>query len=116
MTRVGQNRSMPAAQLPVDHACLIVHGTDSPGIVAAVSALITRQGANIVQFDQYSDNPASGAYFQRVVFHRPGLREAMPAIEADLDQTLGISGESITPLRSIKKSGTMPFTSSVTKT
>ena len=80
---------MPPAQLPVDHACLIVHGTDSPGIVAAVSALITRQGANIVQFDQYSDNPAGGAYFQRVVFHRPGLREALPAIEDDLATTLG---------------------------
>ena len=80
---------MPTAQLPLDHACLIVHGTDSPGIVAAVSALITRQGANIVQFDQYSDNPAGGAYFQRVVFHRPGLREALPAIENDLATTLG---------------------------
>ena len=28
-------------QLPADHACLIVHGSDKPGIVAAVSAMIT---------------------------------------------------------------------------
>lgn len=80
---------MPSLHLPADHACLIVHGKDTPGIVAAVSALITRNGANIVQFDQYSDNPEGGAYFQRVVFHRPGLSAALPEIEADLERTLG---------------------------
>ena len=30
----------PAPQLHPDHACLIVHGKDSPGIIAAVSAMI----------------------------------------------------------------------------
>ncbi len=84
---------MPSLHLPADHACLIVHGKDTPGIVAAVSALITRNGANIVQFDQYSDNPAGGAYFQRVVFHRPGLAAALPEIEADLGRTLGAGFE-----------------------
>jgi formyltetrahydrofolate deformylase len=72
-----------------DHACLIVHGSDRPGIVAAVSALITRNAANIVAFDQYSDDPVGGAYFQRVVFHREDLASALPAIEADLARTLG---------------------------
>ncbi|WP_297951581.1 formyltetrahydrofolate deformylase [uncultured Microbacterium sp.] len=71
-----------------DHACLIVHGADQPGIVAAVSALITRNGGNIVAFDQYSDDPTGGAYFQRVVFHRPGFAAARAAIEADLAATL----------------------------
>jgi len=71
-----------------DHACLIVHGSDRPGIVAAVSALITRNHGNIVAFDQYSDDPVGGAYFQRVVFHRPDLAGALPAIEADLTRTL----------------------------
>jgi formyltetrahydrofolate deformylase len=82
---------MPAhsAQLLPDHACLIVHGSDRPGIVAAVSALITRNAANIVAFDQYSDDPVGGAYFQRVVFHRADLASALPAIEADLARTLG---------------------------
>lgn len=84
---------MPTAPLPLDHACLIVHGKDTPGIVAAVSALITRHGANIVQFDQYSDNPEGGAYFQRVVFHRPALAEALPAVRTDLDSTLGVGFE-----------------------
>ncbi|MEV8273415.1 formyltetrahydrofolate deformylase [Microbacterium sp. NPDC077184] len=81
-----------AAHLPhlaPDHACLIVHGTDRPGIVAAVSALITRHDGNIVAFDQYSDDPVGGDYFQRVVFHRTNLTAALPEIEADLARTLG---------------------------
>jgi formyltetrahydrofolate deformylase len=79
---------LPEAAL-TDHACLIVHGEDRPGIVAAVSALITRHKGNITSFDQYSDDPRGGAYFQRVVFHRPGLSGALPEIEADLERTLG---------------------------
>lgn len=75
-----------------DHACLIVHGPDHPGIVAAVTALITRNTGNIVQLDQYSDNPEGGEFFQRVVFHRPDLAAAMPEIEADLDATVGALG------------------------
>jgi formyltetrahydrofolate deformylase len=72
-----------------DHACLIVHGPDQPGLVAAVTSLITRNKANIVTLDQYSDNPEGGAFFQRVVFHRPDLSAAIPEIEADLAATLG---------------------------
>ena len=71
-----------------DHACLIVHGPDQPGIVAAVTALVTRVGGNIVTLDQYSDNPEGGEFFQRVVFHRPDLQAALPDIEADLERTL----------------------------
>ncbi|WP_159500478.1 formyltetrahydrofolate deformylase [Microbacterium sp. 18062] len=77
-----------------DHACLIVHGPDQPGLVAAVTALITRNNANIVTLDQYSDNPEGGAFFQRVVFHRPDLSAAIPEIEADLQNTLGPYGMS----------------------
>ncbi|GAA1701402.1 formyltetrahydrofolate deformylase [Microbacterium sediminicola] len=84
---------MPVPHLPIDHACLTVWGKDTPGIVAAVSALLTRNGANIVQFDQYSDNPEGGAYFQRVVLHRPELSAALPDIEADLEGTLGAGFE-----------------------
>jgi len=75
-----------------DHACLIVHGPDQPGLVAAVTGLLTRNGANIVTLDQYSDNPAGGAFFQRVVFHRPDLTAAFPDIEADLESTLAPLG------------------------
>lgn len=71
-----------------DHACLIVHGPDRAGIVAAVSALVTRNDGNILSLDQYSDDPTGGAFFQRVVFHRPELTAAMPEIESDLAKTL----------------------------
>ncbi len=71
-----------------DHANLIVHGEDKPGIVAAVTALITRQQGNIVALSQYSDDPVGGAFFQRVVFHRQDLGAALPDIRADLTATL----------------------------
>ncbi|WP_029145347.1 formyltetrahydrofolate deformylase [Microbacterium luticocti] len=73
---------------PADHACLIVHGPDQPGLVQAVSGLIARNRGNIVTLDQYSDNPAGGAFFQRVVFHRPDLAAAIDEIDADLHATL----------------------------
>ncbi|WP_447946161.1 formyltetrahydrofolate deformylase [Microbacterium lacticum] len=75
-----------------DHACLIVHGPDQAGLVAAVTGLVTRNKGNIVTLDQYSDNPEGGAFFQRVVFHRKGLTAALPEIEADLDKTLSPYG------------------------
>lgn len=71
-----------------DHACLIVHGPDRPGIVAAVTALITRNRGNIVSLDQYSDDASGGAFFQRVVFHRSDLAAAIIEIEADLTKTV----------------------------
>jgi len=87
------NTPMPAHNDALrDHACLIVHGPDQPGIVAAVSTLITRNKGNIVSLDQYSDDANGGAFFQRVVFHRPELQAAMPEIEADLAQTVGALG------------------------
>ncbi|MGW9345889.1 formyltetrahydrofolate deformylase, partial [Streptomyces albidoflavus] len=51
-------------------------------------ALIARNKGNIVTLDQYSDNPEGGAFFQRVVFHRPHFAAALPEIEADLQKTL----------------------------
>ena len=75
-----------------DQACLIVHGPDQPGIVAAVAALVTRNEGNIISLDQYSTNPTSGDFFQRVVFARRDLTLAMPDLEADLAATLGPLG------------------------
>ena len=71
-----------------DRACLIVHGPDQPGLVAAVTALITRHKANIVSLDQYTDDPEGGNFFQRVVFHMNDLAAAFPDLKADLAQTL----------------------------
>ena len=78
----------PRTEELIDHACLIIHGPDQPGLVAAVTALITRNKANIVTLDQYSDDANGGNFFQRVVFARPGLSSSFPEIEADLDKTL----------------------------
>jgi formyltetrahydrofolate deformylase len=75
-----------------DHACLIVHGPDQMGLVAAISAVLTGNKANIVSLDQYTDDPDGGAFFQRVVFHRDGLSGVMPDIEAELDETLRTYG------------------------
>jgi formyltetrahydrofolate deformylase len=75
-----------------DHACLIVHGPDRHGLVAAVTGLIARNKGNIVTLDQYSDNPEGGGFYQRVVFHRPNLQAAIPEIEADLAKTMKSHG------------------------
>ncbi|MFI2757224.1 ACT domain-containing protein, partial [Streptococcus suis] len=48
----------------VDHACLVVSGPDQPGLVAAVTGLVTRNRANIVSLDQFSTNPEGGDFFQ----------------------------------------------------
>ncbi|WP_442574138.1 formyltetrahydrofolate deformylase [Microbacterium sp. F51-2R] len=71
-----------------DRACLIVHGPDQAGLVAAVTALVTRNKGNIVSLDQYSSDPEGGDFFQRVVFHRADLQAALPEIEEDLAKTL----------------------------
>lgn len=72
-----------------DHqASLIVQGVDATGIVAAVTLLLSKHGANIVSLDQYSDNPQGGAFFQRTVFGLDGLQAALPALRADLDEGL----------------------------
>lgn len=76
----------------IDHACLIVHGPDKPGIVAAVTSLVLRNEGNIVSLDQYSDDPTGGTFFQRVVFTRTDLTAVFPAIEADLKKTLAPFG------------------------
>ena len=75
-----------------DHAVLIVHGPDQPGLVAAVSALIARNSGNIVSLDQYSNDAEKGEFFQRVVFHRPDLTVFLPEVKADLEQTLSALG------------------------
>ncbi|MFC8082848.1 formyltetrahydrofolate deformylase [Streptomyces sp. NPDC057340] len=72
-----------------DHqASLIVQGADATGIVAAVTSVLSRHGANIVALDQYSDDPQGGAFFQRTVFGLDGLQVALPALRADFDEEL----------------------------
>ncbi|MBY8861088.1 formyltetrahydrofolate deformylase [Nocardia sp. CA2R105] len=69
-------------------ASLTVQGLDRPGIVAAVTDVLSRHGANIVSLDQYSDDPSGGAFFQRTVFSARDLPEVLPAVRQDLDTVL----------------------------
>ncbi|GAB2761525.1 formyltetrahydrofolate deformylase [Salinifilum aidingensis] len=56
-----------------DVARLLVRCPDRPGIVSAVSSFLTAAGANIVSLGQHSSEPQNGMFFQRTVFHLPGL-------------------------------------------
>ncbi|GLY65547.1 formyltetrahydrofolate deformylase [Amycolatopsis taiwanensis] len=71
-----------------DYGRLIVQGADRPGIVATVSGVLTDQGANIVSLDQSSSDPSGGRFFQRTVFHLPGLSARMDALNAALEAKL----------------------------
>lgn len=78
--------------LPRDRACLTVHGPDSPGIVAAVSAMVARNGGNILALDQYADEERGGRFFQRVVFHKESLGASLPDLRDDIEATLAPFG------------------------
>jgi len=67
-----------------EQASLIVQGVDQPGIVAAITTVLSKHGANIVALDQYTSAPASGMFFQRTVFALAGLKAALPGLEEDL--------------------------------
>mgnify|MGYP002724188177 CR=1 FL=1 len=75
-----------------DHATLVVHGPDSPGIVQAVTAMVTRNGGNIVALDQYADDERGGKFFQRIVFHKPDLVADEPTLREDIEETLAPFG------------------------
>jgi formyltetrahydrofolate deformylase len=72
-----------------DYGRLLVQGKDGPGIVAAVSAALAGNGANIVSLDQHSTDPSGGRFFQRTVFHLPGLPARRAELEVSLHQALG---------------------------
>ena len=79
-----------ARQELTDHAVLVVHGADRPGIVAAITAVLSRHQADIVSLEQHCDSPPEGdrTLFQRTVFHLPHLKAALPQIDKDLRQEL----------------------------
>lgn len=71
-----------------NQACLVIQGRDQPGIVSTVTSLLTKNGANIMSLDQYSDDPYGGTFFQRTVFHLDDLAGVKPRLEAELDSAL----------------------------
>jgi formyltetrahydrofolate deformylase len=62
-----------APEAPPHVARLLISCPDRPGIVAAVSRFLFEHGANILDADQHSTDPAGGSFFMRMVFHIDGL-------------------------------------------
>ena len=54
-------------------ARLLVRCADRPGLVAAISGYLFAAGANIVESQQHSTDPAGGTFFLRTAFHLPGI-------------------------------------------
>jgi formyltetrahydrofolate deformylase len=85
---------------PPPIARLLISCPDREHIVAAVSGCLSDAGANIIQSDQYSNDPEGGRFFMRLEFQidAAGL-EALPARFAavaerfGMDFTLTHSGE-----------------------
>jgi len=65
---------------------VLVTCPDRPGIVAAISGLLFRHGANITELQQYSTDPFGGTFFLRIEFHREDLADGLPGIEEGLAQ------------------------------
>ncbi len=68
-------------QPPPPVARLLISCPDRPGIVAAVSRFLFEQGANILEADQHSTNPAGGMFFMRMAFQVDGLDGARAELE-----------------------------------
>jgi formyltetrahydrofolate deformylase len=62
-------------------ARLLVGCADKPGIIAAVSGFLFREGANIVSSQQYSTDPVGGNFFLRMEFWLEDLEERREALE-----------------------------------
>jgi formyltetrahydrofolate deformylase len=86
--RPARRRSC-APDLPSDLGRLTASCPDRPGIVAAVTAFLHGRGANIVQYDQETTNPSGGRFFQRLVFHLPGLSEELAELRRAFTEEIG---------------------------
>ena len=64
-------------------ARLLISCPDGPGIVAAVSAFLFEQGANIVTSDQHSTDPSGGRFFMRMEFTLDLDDEGWAALERE---------------------------------
>jgi len=66
---------------PPHVARLLISCPDRPGIVASVSRFLFEHGANILDADQHSTDPAGGTFFMRMVFQIDRLDLARPELE-----------------------------------
>ncbi len=65
-------------------AVLLIKCPDRPGIVAAISSLLFRHGANITDLDQHSSDEAPGVYFMRLELQTQGLAIPLDELRARL--------------------------------
>lgn len=64
-------------------ARMLIACPDQPGIVAAVSRFLYEKGANILQSDQFSQDPEGGMFFMRIAFYLEGLDEKIDRLRQD---------------------------------
>jgi len=86
MTRIPQT-ARPSSGPHENRARMLISCPDRPGIVAAVSRFLYEHGANIVQSDQYTMDPAGGMFFIRIEFDLERLEERLPELERDFAAT-----------------------------
>ncbi|MGF4046210.1 formyltetrahydrofolate deformylase [Paenarthrobacter nitroguajacolicus] len=75
---------------PADIARLNISCPDEPGIVAKVTGLLSRHGANIVSLDQFTTGIEDGILYQRTVFHMPGFTAKQESLEAAIEAELAV--------------------------
>jgi formyltetrahydrofolate deformylase len=68
---------------------LVVRCPDRPGIVHALSGLMTACGANITESQQHSSDPSGGTFTLRLEFFLAGLAERRAALERRLTALAG---------------------------
>lgn len=73
MTKTTGETPGKTTDRPSDGGCLLVFCEDQPGIIAAVSAFLHNQGANIVDLDQHSSGAPEGKFFLRLEFELKDL-------------------------------------------
>jgi formyltetrahydrofolate deformylase len=82
----------PEKKQPVEvpyTARLLIDCADQPGIVAAVSGFLFKEGANIVSSHQYSSDPIGGRFYLRTEFFLRGLVEDREGFSRRFDSEVG---------------------------
>ncbi|WP_078543333.1 formyltetrahydrofolate deformylase [Litchfieldia alkalitelluris] len=69
-----------------DRGRLLISCPDKPGIVAAVSEFLYKQGANINESNQYTTDPKEGTFFMRVEFECESLTQRKQEIEKKFEE------------------------------
>lgn len=86
------NATLPAKDTAdsglTDIGRLVIRCPDKPGIVAGITGLLNRHGANIVSLDQFTTGVEGGTLYQRTVFHLPDLESRREKLEAAIQEEL----------------------------